>query len=116
MKFIITEKQYDRIIKEQSLLDTVTSVSDVYSAMLGYLDSLDSSWVDDYGPKKVEMLNAKKEVKIYWENKRDNKSTKELSTPESKALFNTIAKLVNESPNLEELINQGKKIKTNQFT
>lgn len=116
MKFIITEKQYDRIIKEQSLLDTVTSVSDVYSAMLGYLASLDSSWVHDYGPKKVEMLNAKKEVMIYCENKRDDKPTKELSTPESKALFNTIAKLVNESPNLEELINRGKTIKTNQFT
>jgi hypothetical protein len=60
---------------------------------------------------KLRMLQAKKEVMIFCENKRDGKPTIKFSLPESTALFNTTLKMVKNNPNISSLVSRGKNIK-----
>lgn len=103
MKYIITEQQYNRIISEQTS-------SDIYSAILGYLDQYGDK-ILNYSKDKLKMLQAKKEVMVFCEKKRDGKPTNKFTLPESTALFNTSLKMIKNSPNITKYINLGKNIK-----
>jgi hypothetical protein len=82
MKYILTESQYNRIISEQTS-------SDLYSAILGYLDLYGNN-IMNTAKDKLKMLSAKKEVMKFCENKRDGKPSSKFKIPESTALFNTV--------------------------
>lgn len=110
-KFIITEEEKKHI---RGLYEQI-SQSDKYSAMLGYIDLYGDSMTKDSNIDTLKMIQAKKDVKIYCEDMRDGKPAKELSTPESKGLFKTVAKLAGEHSNPQELISRGKNIKTNRL-
>jgi len=103
MKYIITESQFNRIITEQTS-------SDLYSAVLGYLD-LYGSEIMNTAKDKLKILSAKKEVMKFCENKRDGKSPSKFTLPESTALFNSILKLIKKSSNIKSLVDRGKTIK-----
>ena len=103
MKYIITESQYIRIISEQTS-------SDLYSAILGYLDLYGNN-IMNTTKDKLKMLSAKKEVMKYCENKRDGKPSSKFKLPESTALFNTVIKLVKKSSDIKSLVDRGKNIK-----
>jgi hypothetical protein len=103
MKYIITESQYNRIISEQTS-------SDLYSAILGYLDLYGNN-IMNTAKDKLKMLSAKKEVMKYCENKRDGKPSSKFKLPESTALFNTVIKLVKNSSDVKSLVDRGKNIK-----
>jgi hypothetical protein len=103
MKYIITESQYSRIISEQTS-------SDLYSAILGYLD-LHGSTIIDTAKDKFKMFAAKKEVMKFCENKRDGKPSSKFKIPESTALFNTVLKLIKDSSNIKSLVDKGKNIR-----
>jgi len=103
MKYIITESQYYKILSEQKS-------SDLYSAILGYLDQYGND-IMSTAKDKMKMLQAKKEVMVFCENKRDGKSVGKFRLPESTALFNTVLKMVKNNPNISSLIDRGKNIK-----
>jgi hypothetical protein len=103
MKYIVTESQYNRIISEQTS-------SDLYSAILGYLDLYGNN-IMNTAKDKLKMLSAKKEVMKFCENKRDGKPSSKFKLPESTALFNTVTKLVKKSSDIKSLVDRGKTIK-----
>jgi hypothetical protein len=103
MKYIITESQYNILLTEQKS-------SDLYSAVLGYLAQYGEEIMNS-AKDKLRMLQAKKEVMIFCENKRDGKPTIKFSLPESTALFKTTLKMVKNNPNIASLISRGKNIK-----
>lgn len=103
MKYIITESQYNKLLSEQN-------TSDIYSAILGYLDQYGDK-IMSTAKDKLKMLQAKKEVMIYCENKRDGKQPKKFTIPESTALFNTVVNMVKNTPNIKSLVDKGKNIK-----
>ena len=103
MKYIITESQYNVLLTEQKS-------SDLYSAVLGYLSQYGDEIMNS-AKDKLKMLQAKKEVMIYCENKRDGKPVGKFSLPESTALFNTSLKMVKKNPNITSLVSRGKNIR-----
>ena len=109
-KFIITEeeKKHIRNLYEQTS-------TDMYSAMLGYLDLYGDSILNDMPGSGPNNLAVKKEVMIYLEDKRDGKQPKNFSTRECNSLYNTVLKLSKEHSNPQELISAGKNIRTNRF-
>ena len=103
MNYIITESQYNKLLSEQKS-------SDIYSAILGYLDQYGDNIMNS-AKDKMKMLQAKKEVMVFCEKKRDGKSVGKLRLPESTALFNTTLKMVKNTPNIASLVSRGKNIK-----
>ena len=127
-KFIITEEEKKRIrgLYEQTTpsntysadtysADTYSAdTSDLYSAILGYLSKHEDSLYNDAPIDSLNMIGAKKEVRHFCEAKRDNKPAKALSKP-AQVLFDTIGKMVKDSPNISDYIEIGRTVKSNDY-
>ena len=126
-KFIITEEEKKRIrgLYEQTTPSNTYSAdtSDLYSSILGYLskhedsiynDATEDSIYNDATIDSLNMMGAKKEVRHFCEAKRDNKPAKALSKP-AQVLFDTIGKMVKDSPNISDYIEIGRTVKSNDY-
>jgi hypothetical protein len=117
-KFIITEEEKKRIrgLYEQTTPSNTYSsdTSDLYSSILGYLVQHEDSIYNDATIDSLNMMVAKKEVRHFCEAKRDNKPAKALSKP-AQVLFDTIGKMVKDSPNISDYIEIGRTVKSNDY-
>lgn len=104
-------------IGEQS--NDVTS-SEIYQFILGFIAEYGDNMAKTNTLDTFKYLQAKKTVLWYCEDKRDKKPTKELSTSESKGMFNAISRIYNDlkskhDPSVIKLIDRGKTFKSNRF-
>jgi len=93
---------------------------DIYSFILGFIAEYGDNMAKTNTLDTFKYLQAKKTVLWYCEDKRDKKSTKELSTSESKGMFNAISRIYNDlkskhDPSVIKLIDRGKTFKSNRF-